>query len=190
MVSLDKSAIVSNESPIARVLQLLSEHGLVFTVGDRGLAGFVVHSDLDRQPARTYFYLLVAGIEILLADIVRSTQPADAVVGALKSGMAKQYEKARAANTENHPVEYLYLATLLELFLGNSEVRRTALLGQASLDWLGKLNKFRTLVMHPAISIAAARSPLEIAEFTRMAAEVIGQLQRLSRSIASHPRPT
>lgn len=71
MTSLDKSAIVSMESPITHVLQLLGQQGLVFTVGDSGLSGFIVHSDLDRQPARTHFYLLVAGIEILLSEIIR-----------------------------------------------------------------------------------------------------------------------
>ncbi len=181
MTSLDRSAIVSTESPIAHVLQLLCEHGLVFTVGDHGLAGFIVHSDLDRQPARTHFYLLVAGIEILLADIIRVVCPTDSVIRALKSGMVKQYNRAKEANTEAHPVEYLYLTALVELFLKNPRVRSAKVLDEPSINWLKNLNKFRVLVMHPACSIAAARSPMEIAQFTRLAVDVIGRLQELSR---------
>ncbi len=183
MTSLDNSAIVSTESPIAHVLQLLGEHGLVFTVGDRGLAGFIVHSDLDRQQARTHFYLLVAGIEILLADIIRVVYRVDSIIDALKSGMAKQYNRAKAANLETHPVEYLYLTALVDLFLRSPHVREAKLLDESSIDWLKKLNKFRVLVMHPACSIAASRTPTEIAEFSRTAARVISRLQDLSRDL-------
>jgi hypothetical protein len=183
MTPLDNSAIVSTESPIAHVLQLLGENGLVFTVGDRGLAGFIVRSDLDRQPARTHFYLLVAGIEILLADIIRVIYPVDPIIEALKSGMAKQYNRAKAANLKAHPVEYLYLTALVDLFLRSPRVREVKLFDESSIDWLKKLNKFRVLVMHPACSIAASRTPTEIAEFSRTAARVINQLQDLSRDL-------
>lgn len=178
MTSLEDSAIVSIESPIAHVLQLLSKHGLVFTVANRGISGFIVHSDLDRQPARTYFYLLVAGIEILLAGIVRLNYAPNAISKALTRGAAKEYNRALAANTETHPVEYLYLPKLVSLFIGSPAVAELKILNDASVRWLGSLNQFRRLVMHPACSIAASRSPADIAEFTQMAADIIGRLQR------------
>jgi CBS domain-containing protein len=180
MTSLDESAIVSTESPIANVLRLLGQHGLVFTVGENGLSGFIVHSDLDRQPARTHFYLLVAGIEILLSEIIRSALPMESAIEAMNAGMVKEYKKAKNANSEAHPVEYLYLTALVKLFLDVPLVKNSNSLSEASIDWLKNLNKFRRLVMHPACSIAAARSPAEIAEFTRIAANVIEQLQTLS----------
>ena len=183
MTSLDKSAIVSTESPIAHVLQLLGQHGLVFTVGDNGLSGFIVHSDLDRQPARTHFYLLVAGIEILLSDIIRCAQPADFIISAMSPAILKQYERAKKSNNETHPVEYLYLTALVKLFLEIPRARNTAVLNESAVEWLVNLNKFRRLVMHPACSIAAARSATEIAEFTRTAANVIEQLQVLSKEL-------
>jgi predicted transcriptional regulator len=60
MTTLDKSAIVSAESSVASVLQLLRRHNFVFTADKDGLAGFIVPSDLDRHATRSYFYLLVA----------------------------------------------------------------------------------------------------------------------------------
>jgi hypothetical protein len=169
---------------MAHVLQMLAEHRLVFTVGDRGLAGFIVHSDLDRQPARTHFYLLVAGIEILLAEIVRLLYPDEkAVEAALRPAAAKQYQRARAAKTEAHPVEYMYLPELVKLFLRSPNVSEFNILDDDSAKWLSSLNHFRRLVMHPACSIAAAMSGVQIADFTRMAADVIGRLQSLSASI-------
>jgi hypothetical protein len=163
MTSLDESAIISTESPITNVLQLFGQHGLVFAVGDKGLSGFIVHSDLDRQPTRTHFYLLVAGIEILLSDIIRSAYPMDIVVEVMSAGMAKQYKKAKEANSETHPTEYLYLTALVKLFLDIPLVKDGNFLAEASIVWLKDLNKFRRLVMHPACSIATARSPAEIA---------------------------
>jgi hypothetical protein len=183
MTPLDKSAIVSTESPIANVLRLLGQHGLVFTVGENGLSGFIVHSDLDRQQARTYFYLLVAGIEILLSEIIRFALPMDSVIETMSADMAKQYRKAKDANSETHPVEYLYLTALVKLFLDIPRVKDGDSLSEVSIDWLKNLNKFRRLVMHPACSIATARSPAEIAEFTRVAANVIEQLGTLSREL-------
>lgn len=187
MTSLDKSAIVSTESPIAHVLELLDQHGLVFTVGNDGLAGFIVHSDLDRQPARTHFYLLVAGVEILLSDIVRNAQSADSIVGAMGPAMARQYERARKSNNETHPVEYLYLTALVRLFLELPHVRETNVLDKASVEWLNTLNKFRRLVMHPAGSIATARTATEIAEFTLIAVNVIERLQVISKEFHAAP---
>jgi CBS domain-containing protein len=185
MNSLEDSAIVSLESPVGHVLSLLCEYGLVFTVGNRGLAGFIVHSDLDRQAARTYFYLLVAGIEMLLADIVRLTCTEDSVSAVLKAGAAKEFRRAVDANTETHPVEYLYLPDLIGLFLGNPRVRECEIVDEASIEWLGTVNRFRRSVMHPACSIAAARSPSEISQFTRTATDVICRLQQLFALIAS-----
>lgn len=52
MTSVADSAIVSGESPIGKVIELLGQQGLVFTIGDDGVSGFIVHSDLDRQQAR------------------------------------------------------------------------------------------------------------------------------------------
>lgn len=187
MTSLDKSAIVSTESPITHVLQLLGQHGLVFTVGDNGLSGFIVHSDLDRQPARTHFYLLVAGIEILLSEIIKHSLPEEFIIRAMSPALTKQYEKARESSNETHPVEYLYLAVLVKLFLELPRTKGVVTLSKPSAEWLASLNKFRRLVMHPACSIATARSATEIAEFTRMAASVIEQLQALTKEFHAPP---
>ena len=181
MTSLDKTAIVSTESPITHVLQLLGQQGLVFTVGDNGLSGFIVHSDLDRQPARTHFYLLVAGIEILLSEIIRCSLLERTIIGAMSPALAKQYEKAKKSNNETHPVEYLYLTTLVKLFMELPRARNANALSKPSAEWLISLNKFRRLVMHPSCSIATARSATEIAEFTRTAVNVIEQLQVLTK---------
>ena len=171
---------MSSESPIGNVLELLGRQGLVFTTGDNGLSGFIVHSDLDRQPTRTYFYLIVAGVEMLLSDIIRFFFVESVVVEAMNAGSARQYQKAKELNSDTHPVEYLYLATLVELFFEIPGIKKDHLLNEEIANWLKNLNKFRRLVMHPACSIAAARSSKEIAEFTRAAHEVIHRLEIIS----------
>ena len=70
MTSLNDCALVSAESSIANVLKLLPGSRFLFVVGKQGLSGFIVRSDLDRHAVRSYLYLLIAGIEMLLAEIV------------------------------------------------------------------------------------------------------------------------
>ena len=87
MTPLDNSAIVSAESSIPSVLQLLGRHNFVFTADRDGLAGFIVPSDLDRHAVRSYFYLLVAGIEMLLSEIVKSAMPEQDIVATMHQSM-------------------------------------------------------------------------------------------------------
>jgi hypothetical protein len=117
MTPLDNSAIVSAESAIARVLQLLGRHNFVLTADKDGLAGFIVPSDLDRHAVRSYFFLLVAGIEMLLSEIIKSAILEENLVPTIHPNLRKRYYQAHRANSEAHTVEYLYIGQLVDLFL-------------------------------------------------------------------------
>lgn len=117
---LSRSALVSGQSPISQVLELLAKDGFVFVVGEGGIDGFVTPSDLDRHAVRSHFYLLVAGIELLLAEAVRTAVHPDVVLARVHGDVRARWEAAYAANSETSPVEYLYLQDLAELFLSHS----------------------------------------------------------------------
>lgn len=95
--SLRDSAIVSAEASIGGVLQLLAKEGLVFTVADAGLAGFVTPSDLDRHAARSYFYLLISDVEMALAGIVRHNANTPEVVGRISDETRPRWMEAVTA---------------------------------------------------------------------------------------------
>jgi hypothetical protein len=108
-VPLDKCAMFSAESSIASILQLIHQRKFLFVVGKQGISGFVVQSDLDRHAVRSYFYLLISCIEILLSEIVKSVIPEDQVVIAIRPNEKKRYDHAREAAQDTNPVEYLYI---------------------------------------------------------------------------------
>jgi hypothetical protein len=85
---------------------------------DRVASGFIVHSDLDRHAVRSYLYLLIAGIEMLLAEIVHFSVSEEKIIRSLRSDQKKRFEHAFAANQETSPAEYLYIGELITLFTG------------------------------------------------------------------------
>ena len=50
----------------------LHDRPFLFVVEGREITGLVTPSDLNKQPGRTYFYLLIANLEIAIAEMVRS----------------------------------------------------------------------------------------------------------------------
>jgi hypothetical protein len=185
MQRLDKSAIVSAEASMAGTLQLLGRHEFVFTAGDTGLSGFIVPSDVDRHAARSYFYLLIAGIEMLLSKIVGSATTVACIMGAMSPEMAERYSEACAAAKEANPVEYLYLEELVDLFLGSACSEDPKVWDESCTSRLTEVNKFRSVVMHPTRSIVAARSPAQLATLARDSMDIFGRLQMIiNRSYA------
>lgn len=180
MQPLEKCAIVSAESSISGVLQLLGQHGLIFTAGELGVSGFIVPSDLDRHAARSHFYILVAGIEMLLSDIVRTSVDPAEIKAVMDTELEKRYEEALTADRETHPVEYLYLQELVDLFLQTDQAKNVDNWDQALSNHLNEINKFRTSVMHPTRSIAARRQPSALAALARSAEEVAARLKQIS----------
>lgn len=161
---LGDSAIVSEDASISDVLRLLAKQGFVFTVGERGLAGFVTPSDLDRHASRTHFYLLLADVEMALADIVRHDVLEARVLARLGGYSLKRWKSASAENAEADAVEYLYIKDLAELFL---ETQWGATLDQSHRDAMTELCKFRPTVMHPTRRLTAGRNPQMLASLAR-----------------------
>jgi hypothetical protein len=67
--------VVAGDSPLASLMRWLRDNRFLFVVEGRDIVGLVTPSDLNKQPARTYFYLLVAGLELSLADLIRGYFP-------------------------------------------------------------------------------------------------------------------
>lgn len=182
MVPLEKSSIVSADASIASVLQLLGryDHGFVFTAGDAGLLGFMVHSDTDRHAARSYFYLLVSAIEMLLSTLVRANVPFEAQRLAMRPDMADRYAEASINDQEADLVEYLYMEELVDLFLTTPYASDSTIWSRAYTSRLHELNKFRPVVMHPARSIAGSGSSAQLAALARGAMDVVAKLQEIA----------
>ena len=176
MTSLNDCTLVSAESSIANVLQLLPGSKFLFIVGKQGLSGFIVRSDLDRHAVRSYLYLLIAGIEMLLAEIVKSAIPDDRIIASLHASQKRRFEQAYAANQETSPAEYLYIGELIALFTHTPFARDPTFWDEPLTDLLIGVKHFRNDVMHPVRSLAALEDMEALANVPRWAAEVAEKL--------------
>ena len=156
MTPLERCALVSAEASIAAILQSLLDDDFIFTVSKQGLTGFIVHSDIDRHAVRSYLYLLISGIEMLLAEIVKSAISENRIAAQISTPMRKAYNQARADNQETSPAEYLYIGELVKLFNETPYVSDPELWDSYSGQLLTNVKGFRNSVMHPVRSIAAA----------------------------------
>jgi hypothetical protein len=186
MTPLDNATIVSAESAIPRVLQLLGRHNFVFTADSDGIAGFIVPSDLDRHSVRSYFYLLIAGIEMLLSEIVKSMVPEDDIIATMRPSMQRRYGQALEKDSEAHPVEYLYIGELVKLFLARASSKDASLWDDASIQRLHAVENFRNTVMHPSCSIATTVSPSQAAELASSAEYIAERLRRMALGLSGH----
>lgn len=171
---LSATAIISERASIAEVLKHLARAGFVFTASGDGLVGFVTPSDLERHAARNHFFVLVAGVEMLLSELVRCYYSLEDVERIIpddklpvlepgdtrrpKSGSLRdRYLAAKSRHSETHPVEYLYLGQLKDLVvdLGDSG-RISSWTPRVGTD-LNKVVDIRPDVTHPTRSLIARR---------------------------------
>jgi hypothetical protein len=182
MTPLDLCTPVSAEASIAAILPLLLGNRFIFTVSEQGFSGFIVRSDIDRHAVRSYLYLLVSGIEMLLAEIVQSAIPEDRISAEICGPLKSAWNQARADGQETSAAEYLYIKDLVALFDQTGYVNRSDLWDSSSSQLLEKVVKFRNSVMHPVRSIAVDAN-VEIATSLPVWTEAIAD--RLRAIIAS-----
>ena len=152
---LSQSPFAGASTSINDVLRHLASPGFCFTVGREGIEGFITPSDLDRHASRCHFYILVAGVEMMLSSAVKSLVPERDLVERISthpmSGGAdhpartlrKMYDEARDDGRDTHAVEYLYLGELIDVAAAAAKFSST-LITQLEL-----VRDLRTTVMHP-----------------------------------------
>ena len=75
---LHDGSVISGDVGLPDLLAYLQLEPVLFVLEGRSIAGLVTPTDLGRPAARTYFYLLLAQLEIALAALVRRLYaPAD-----------------------------------------------------------------------------------------------------------------
>lgn len=132
---LEDAVLVSAETSLSNAIDKLSHSSFVFTVSETGIVGFICPSDLERHVVRAYFSMLTSQVEMLLGYLVKWGCPEELVREQLRNESTKegfslkqQYERQREKGEETHPVEYLYLGQLVDLFeAANPDIDRLLL---------------------------------------------------------------
>ncbi len=179
--------IVSGDAPFRDLLRCMNRKFLFVLEGNR-LTGFVTPSDANRQEARSYFYLLLADVEVGLADLVRGHfKPVGSAMKELSEPCRKEVDARMAKdcdqNLDADVVSYFLFSDLLNVINKTKPLRlRFGYNGWKSAT--GSLAGLRNWVMHPARSgVTSAYSAEKLIEFD-------DRLTELSSKIREHEGPT
>ena len=183
MTALDDCTLISAESSIASILPMIVQHKFLFVVGAGEVLGFIVKSDLDRHAVRSYLYLLIAGVEMQLSEIVQRSCEDEVIVPKIDGRLKKMFKLAQDEGQEASPVQYLYLKPLIELFEEKARYDRNSLWNEELTARLHIIESFRNDVMHANKSLAASPESVNIGNLPSCAAEVSEALDRIINSL-------
>lgn len=170
--SLAGGSIVSGDTPIADLMAWISKQRIVFVLEGREVSGVVTIWDFNKQPARAYYYLVLAGLEIALADLVRwrygkSQSNLIAHLGSRDTeDLSQRVDRDRTAMGQGDLVSYLNFKHLLRIFEKDRALRaELGKYGVAKWNSMTKpLGELRNEVMHPVKTLV--KSPQEMVELT------------------------
>jgi hypothetical protein len=165
--AIDAEHVVSASAGVLEVLEALYGGGpLAFVVDGRAITGFVAVSDINKQPARTHFYLLLTNLEAALADWVRTAFPdvedAVALLGDDAKKVRGRFRRDQKNNVAVDLVTGMDLGHLLAI-AGLSEVgqRRFSAESFGGWDaWVVTLTSLRNAVMHPMLTFLGPQRTL------------------------------
>lgn len=160
--------MVSADAPISDLMDWISESRILFVVDGHGVTGFITIWDFNKQAARAFLYLVLAGLETALADLIRwrFAGGQERLLTMLSKGSRDSIRKRQAEDREDNAdgdlVAYLDLKHLLRV-VEKDGVLRDELGGHSMTAWrklVGPLPTLRNTVMHPVRSFIASREDL------------------------------
>ncbi len=184
--SLAGGAIISGDTPIADVMGWIAEQRIVFVLEGREISGIVTIWDFNKQPARAYYYLVLAGLEIALADLVRwrygnNQSNLIAYLGSRDTeDLNERMARDRAGSGHGDLVSYLNFKHLLRVFEKDRALR--AELGKYdSAQWTSMtrpLGELRNEVMHPVTTLVGS-----VDDMVKLTRDVQNAIELVERAI-------
>ena len=111
------------EDGISRAVRILHTQPANLVTDGEKVVGLVHRSDLNKHPARTYFYLWLSALEMGLARLIELRLPGDTWIEFLRDQAQievlgkMEFESRR--NNSIAPIEYLNLSELVEIIKKN-----------------------------------------------------------------------
>ena len=165
---------------------MLRQFAFAFVNEGDGLVGFITPSDLDKQAGRAYFYLLIAGLEIAIAELIRdkkSIEEQEALAIRLPGRGYEVRGRYLVDKSEGREVDYVTYMGLTELVkvVGMDRSFLRAVGATNSARWqrdVGGLPQLRNAVMHPTRELVAG--PDDVGRLVRYDAFIRRTLDRIS----------
>lgn len=177
--------LVSADAPVSHALAWLADARCLFVLDGRRISGFVTEADLNKQPARVYFYLLVASLETALAQLLRRWTGGDEerVVAALPTGIRRRVlaarSESRADDVDADIIAFLLFSDILRV-IGRIPSLLELLGARSTSAWenrTGALVGLRNAVMHPTKELLGRERPLvRLVEHDSLLRELLGRL--------------
>lgn len=161
---LDGSLLVSADATVGSVMGWLQERPFLFVVDRIEIVGLVTPSDLNKQPGRVYFYLLIADLEVMAAQAIRKSYPnQEHALSKLSRDPRRKAERLltaqRDGDVEADAVAVLDFGDLLAIIGGTPDLR-SMLAPALAEQWDVRsraLRRLRNDVMHMGRSLATDR---------------------------------
>lgn len=162
---LGSGIIASGHSPIGELIAWLRSEPFLFVLEGRTVTGLVTVSDLNRQAARTYLYAVVAGTEMLLAELLRREfKDQESALQHLTANRQATVRKAYldAGDEAADLVSAMYLSDVITV-IRHARIHES--LGYSSkAQWdraTNGLSTFRAQIAHPVRPIVRRNSDIE-----------------------------
>ncbi len=184
--SLAGGAIVSGDMPIADLMEWIPKQRIVFVLEGREVSGIATIWDCNKQPARAYYYLVLAGLEIALADLIRwrygkNQSNLIAHLGSRDTeDLNERMARDRAGSGHGDLVSYLNFKHLLRVFEKDHALR--AELGKYDVPkWNSMtrpLGELRNEVMHPVKTLVGS-----VDDMLALARDIDNAIELVDRAI-------
>lgn len=171
--SLASPYLVNAEAPMSEVLGRLLSVPMLFVVDETGLTGFVTPSDLNKHPARTHFYLLLADLEMTMAEKARAhfANPDDALRCLSDERRPLVLSRHVVNRSFNVDADVISAFEFADLFVTMQKAKLHKSFGFNSIrDWRStgwRLAEFRNDVMHPTREFLGRRTVADLLETER-----------------------
>ncbi len=162
--SLAGGAIVSGDTPISEIMEWIADQRILFVLEGREITGIISIWDFNKQPARAYYYLVLAGLEIALADLIRWKYGANQsnLIAHLGSrdveDLNQRMQRSGVGSGHDDIVSYLDFKHLLRVFAKDRALRME--LGKYETNkWNSMtrpLGELRNEVMHPVKTLVGS----------------------------------
>ncbi len=175
--------LIGADAPVAVVLVRLMTSPIVFVVEDTGLVGFLTASDVNKHPARTHFYLLLADLEMTIAGVTRNhLETVDDAVLLLSKRRQKAIVRRHASNTAfNVDADVLTAFEFADLLTVVRKLRLHGMFGIQTVRTWGsaawELAGFRNDVMHPTREFLGERSIADLIRLERLLRDMLAAVR-------------
>ena len=148
--------VITGDTPLAALMPCMVDVGFLYVVEGNKISGIVTPHDLNKQPGRTYFYLLVSALELALAECIRGHFPDQeaAVLMLRPSRRRRMQDRFKEQRSRDTVADHVAAMDFVDLFsvIGETDELLQAFGAYTSDGWLREVTKpihgLRNDVMH------------------------------------------